>query len=107
MDKSKKREYMDKYFQIACDHMDPEDFIDSWWMHLARTKTWYSSSTGKSVKFADMNSTYLYNIKNIVLGLQEDKKEIPDGAAKLISILDFLLMKKSQESEEKEEDYPF
>lgn len=100
-----RKEYVEAYFQVACNHINEEEFLDAWWMCVANTGNWYSSSTGKQEKLKDMTPSYLVNIKNLVLGLYEEKPTLPFGASKLVSLIDFYLMKKSKESDT--EDLPF
>ena len=92
-----RKEYMEAYFRVACDHISEEEFIDAWWMCVANSGDWYSSSTGKQEKLKDMEPPHLLNIKNLVLGLYEEKSTLPSGASKLVSLIDFYLMKKSKE----------
>lgn len=99
-----RKEYMEAYFQVACEHINEEEFIDAWWMCVANTGNWYSSSSGEQTKLRDMSPSYLTNVKNLVLGLYEDKSTLPFGASRLVSLIDFYLMKKSKESDD---DIPF
>ena len=96
-----------KYLRLAIDHVDEDTFLDTWFGYLAQNKIWYSASDSKKYSLYKLDSTHLYNIKNGIIELFMESTSLPQGAAALVAMIDFLLAKRAKLEYEASTDLPF
>ena len=95
-----------EYLKLAINYIDENTFLDAWFGYLAQNKIWYSASDSKKYRLYNLECAHLYNIRNGIIQLFVESADLPQGAAALVSVIDFILAKKAKEDADKD-DLPF